>query len=1082
MDMSGNSVSEIANTAGVRAVGFTEDTTPPTLLNFSISMNSAVVSLTFDEPVEMKSFKPSFLLLQDSRSINAENVTLTQYSEILSSNGRILTFKFVSEDTDDIKRKSTLFSSLATSFISATAHYVGDMNGVKALKISETGAIAAMAYTADTTSPYLRHYTLDMDNGEVSLTFSEVLNVSSILFSRLQFQTTSNSAESVNVAHILTGGNLKSYANDLVVTFAMLDSDMSLMKINGIGQSRSSTYLAVDEGALYDQAGEKVDTVLSTNAMGMQKDTFYTADTTVPVLKSMELDMNVGIVSLTFNEVIATVNTSKLTLASSEESPACSNNTANNSNSNQNQCSASSSYRIMTLTSSTKISPGALTKPNKVVLLQLGNHDLNKLKAIPELAVSNATTFLACEKGMVQDASISNPQKQGEGNELEAISLSSAFKGGFVQDKVRPRLDDFDLDMNGEPKLVLTFSETVRVDSSGLDVTAITLFEEGGQKRVLTGGTVSNINDPVVTIVLNANDANEIKSKTNLAVPRSNGVQAAFIAVTDGLVKDMNNNKVELIQLSDRKAVQNFKPDITSPALTSFVLDMNDGSLTLVFSETVKISSVYPTEIQIKSSTFSASHALVLSKGTVSSTNLTTFEVAMDIDDLNSLKKNTNLGTGLGNTAVGLTNLTCKDMEGNNVVATVQMASGYVEDTTAPELVGFDLDLTNENMTLTFSETVRPSTFKFDLIAFQDNVSPGESVIGGKAIQQLSNGSVLTKTFGTVLTMKLESRDLNGMKQIPELDRGSPVFIKLSKGAVSDMSNVEIEEKVLKNTSAIVLDTVAPLLTEFTYNATTLTIKFSEPVKNGTYIGEKFYLANSSSTPYSFVSLRGSRVVTNTDKQVITVDVTANLDDINKNNKLCTDDDDCFMIHDAGAIADVSNNPIQKRDFANALAVSSYINDVNPPVLQSIESFDLNKGQLTLSFSEVVHGGGIDFTKIQLRQFFSLSDPNAKTKTLTQGISSPSYGKIITLTLREDDINTIKTTDNFCVSTFSCFLSYEAGFVKDSSGAPIVASSSESQSFRIGLRPQKNYKRYNQTSPYKLHHGHEFGWSVSHVF
>jgi len=303
--------------------------------------------------------------------------------------------------------------------------------------------------------------------------------------------------------------------------------------------------------------------------------------------------------------------------------------------------------------------------------------------------------------------------------------------------------------------------------------------------------------------------------------------------------------------------------------------------------------------------------------------------------------------------------------------------------------------------------------------------------------------------------MKLESRDLNGMKQIPELDRGSPVFIKLSKGAVSDMSNVEIEEKVLKNTSAIVLDTVAPLLTEFTYNATTLTIKFSEPVKNGTYIGEKFYLANSSSTPYSFVSLRGSRVVTNTDKQVITVDVTANLDDINKNNKLCTDDDDCFMIHDAGAIADVSNNPIQKRDFANALAVSSYINDVNPPVLQSIESFDLNKGQLTLSFSEVVHGGGIDFTKIQLRQFFSLSDPNAKTKTLTQGISSPSYGKIITLTLREDDLNTIKTTDNFCVSTFSCFLSYEAGFVKDSSGAPIVASSSESQSFRIGLRPQK---------------------------
>jgi hypothetical protein len=401
------------------------------------------------------------------------------------------------------------------------------------------------------------------------------------------------------------------------------------LKSKRIGERKHTTYLVARAAAIKDTVAEPSVAIL--DGFGIQASLVVT-DATSPTLASFSLDLDTEVLRLYFNEPvrISSLNISKAFLASSLVT------------------SSASTIHFNSATTLTTTEDYA-----KNVTFKLIKDDLNRLKAIEGLAVSPNTTFLACEEGMAQDASISNA---GEGNELESIPLSSAIPGAFTKDDVRPQLEKFDLNMDGAAQLVLKFSETVRVDSDGLDVSAITLFELGGETYTLTGGSISQSNDPVVTITLSSDDANEIKNRTSLAVSHVNNTKTVYISATDALVKDMSNNNVKSIEVSDNEAVEDFEADSSPPALSSFSLNMDDGFLTLVFSETIDISTIDPKEMEIVSSLELGSPSIALNGGEVSAKNLTAFTVKLLADDLNNVKKNTQLATGLESTAIFITN------------------------------------------------------------------------------------------------------------------------------------------------------------------------------------------------------------------------------------------------------------------------------------------------------------------------------------------------------------------------------------------------------------------------------------------
>ena len=130
--------------------------------------------------------------------------------------------------------------------------------------------------------------------------------------------------------------------------------------------------------------------------------------------------------------------------------------------------------------------------------------------------------------------------------------------------------------------------------------------------------------------------------------------------------------------------------------------------------------------------------------------------ISLTVTDMDELKRK-QIARDAATTWMVLTSNTLLDMFGQSVVALVngQSALGvtnYVADTTSPELVSFDVDMTAETITMTFSETVRAST----LSAVEMTM---ESSSGGGAPQYtLTAGSTTSSADGTVPVYSIEHR------------------------------------------------------------------------------------------------------------------------------------------------------------------------------------------------------------------------------------------------------------------------------------------------------------------------------------
>ena len=104
----------------------------------------------------------------------------------------------------------------------------------------------------------------------------------------------------------------------------------------------------------------------------------------------------------------------------------------------------------------------------------------------------------------------------------------------------------------------------------------------------------------------------------------------------------------------------------------------------------------------------------------------------------------------------------------NNPVVPLNMSEAlivfeFTNDTTPPQLLRFDLDLTTEILTLTFDETVRVETLDVRQITIQDRMAANSDLYWSlRAGVVLSNDS-------TVVMIALDNNDLNQIKIRPDV-------------------------------------------------------------------------------------------------------------------------------------------------------------------------------------------------------------------------------------------------------------------------------------------------------------------------
>lgn len=168
-------------------------------------------------------------------------------------------------------------------------------------------------------------------------------------------------------------------------------------------------------------------------------------------------------------------------------------------------------------------------------------------------------------------------------------------------------------------------------------------------------------------------------------------------------------------------AVTDITTDATKPELVGFDLDLNSGSLTITFSETVLPTSVTPSAITVQGleslelTAGNRSFFFTLTRLTnATSLSNTVLRLQLSNSDLNEIKARSCLATSGADSYLSLTERAFTDVFRNYIVpvpsSNASSVSNYTEDSSPPQLMSFNVDLNQGQIVFRFSETVNATT------------------------------------------------------------------------------------------------------------------------------------------------------------------------------------------------------------------------------------------------------------------------------------------------------------------------------------------------------------------------------------
>ena len=545
---------------------FIPDQTQPQLESVSIDLDQGIVALLFSEPIIEATFVPSDITLLQSPS-SSLSLTLSPDSVYsLTSFGAQVVIQLTESDLNWLKAHK-LYTTVADSYLSLITNLI-DTNDNQFQDIPSGTAFQVTELIPDTTQPQLVSFdSFNMENNSFAISFNEPVNVSTLDVTRMILVSLASDTAS---AYTLTGATLVSAVDENLLNVAVTLSNPDRVQIKlmtSLATVRSNTYLILNDSAIRDTAGNANDLIPYAMAVQLASGG-YTADSSPASLIEFGLDLDLPILSLTFNDVIdsSTIDPSALTLQ----------NTASNPTSS------------LTLTSSSSPVNG----DSDHISISLLPEDLLRLKRDLDIATSPSDTYISIDSDFAADV---------EGRQIIAIPPTSALPltSSFTPDTTSPSLQLFSLDMD-DGTLQLNFSEPVL--PSSVDPSQLTLHGQrsgGGTSRTLGQSTpIITVSDTSLSVELRLleSDLNFIKDAPDLAID----TVTTYLSVTASLVTDVSGNFIIAVSDSDSIKATGFTIDTTPPELTGFVADLTPVvKIYLAFSETVRLNGHIQTTISI---------------------------------------------------------------------------------------------------------------------------------------------------------------------------------------------------------------------------------------------------------------------------------------------------------------------------------------------------------------------------------------------------------------------------------------------------------------------------------------------------
>ena len=930
VDMVGLNLTAIPEDDALKASGVIADTTPPTLESFRLNLTCNELLLTFDETIFVDNIDLTHFILQSAP--NSTFVHLTMSSNISENYSTEVVISLSTYDLDRIKIDTTLAVSTDTTQLWLRVDAVKDMAGQ-----SNNEQIVNSSHTyPDLVPPQLRTFVFDLDSGIAILNFNEAVNTSSVNIAGLSFMDAVNGS----VVFTLSGITVNN-PNGQRVTLILEENDLNEIKQNtSLLTAMTNSYLALSEIFIQDMNYNDLEPVVNKIA-----DNFI-FDVTSPELLEFDLDMTLGHLILKFNETMnaSSFNPTGLILQSEDFSEM-----------------SETQYQL---------TGGSLlydTDDTQLILV-IDTTDLNEIKS-RGIARDNYTSWLALSNSTVRDMSDRPVRPLINGLNTKNVT-------NYTKDMESPQLFNFTLNLTSE-MLILTFDETVDVYS--LNVTQIVL-QNTSNEPLLSYHTLSEASrpilvfEPVVTVNLSINDLNEIKILLELGTTTDN----TFISLTTEAISDRAGNPVEELPSSDALRAQVVYGDTIMPSLDYFDFDLNEGVLTLYFSETVSVNSIVFAAFTILNGTSSNAESYQLIGGRVLDDDGPVVQVQLSDFDLNEIKHNQYLASGSGNTSDNtyliITSAAINDTSENPVMQQLSesalRARNFTSDTTPPELVGFVLDLDSGVVTLNFTEAVNGDTLNSTGITFRN-------INSSNATYYTLTGGYSQHSEQDILEVAITDFDLNNIKALLDLATSeNNTYLDLVEASVEDTSGnpaVIVTSEDAPSATNVSPDETSPILLSFNFDMNTgnLTMSFSETVSaesieytEYTLQAEQSLMLNMDNTGLYYTLTNGS-VTTVSNTQLVMTLTNSDLNQIKRRPKLAFNENSTFLSFTENAIQDTSSNNIAPNVSTNAIEVGNYTADTTPPELLSF-NLDLNLGQLILRFSETVNTTTLMIPSLQI--------------------------------------------------------------------------------------------------------------------
>ena len=230
------------------------DTTPPTILQFSLDVDSGILRLTFSEVVNTSTLEPTEITLQNTIDGNDTYIQLNMSEVTPTTPASVVDVLLSFEDLEEIKIMMQFAVDENTTYLAATNETVRDMVGLPLVAIPRSNALVAVEHLEDQTAPMLTNFSLDLNTGILTFTFDETVLVNTLTFGSITLQSTQFFVPVVTTQVTLSGGMVIPGSTDgTIVQIYLSDGDFNLLNSDTtIAQSESTTYISLVEGAIQD--------------------------------------------------------------------------------------------------------------------------------------------------------------------------------------------------------------------------------------------------------------------------------------------------------------------------------------------------------------------------------------------------------------------------------------------------------------------------------------------------------------------------------------------------------------------------------------------------------------------------------------------------------------------------------------------------------------------------------------------------------------------------------------------------------------------------------------------------------------